>query len=67
MNEYIITVLIILICIDISVKILVMAGISLGDSDFTLKDFKIVLIPFGFLYYIPIWVKHFINNVKALK
>jgi len=67
MNEGLAGVLCILMMADITAKLFVLIGIGLGDSDITRKDLKIVLIPCGFLYYIPVWIKHLIKQVKGLK
>lgn len=60
-------ILMILIMADITAKMFVLIGIGFGDEDITRKDLKIVLIPCGFLYYIPIWITHLIKQIKGLK
>jgi hypothetical protein len=60
--------LVIMIMIDIVVKMFSLIMVLAGDDDMTRKRFNtLVLIPFGFVCYIPDVMKNFIDKLEKLK
>ena len=68
MGTFCLVLLVIMSTIDIIVKLFALIMVLAGDEDMTRKRFNtLVLIPFGFVCYIPDVMKKFIDKLEKLK
>jgi len=67
MNTFLIIVLAVMIVFDIVAKIMVVICVLMKDDDLTRKGFNTLMIPFGYVCYIPSVIKLFMKNLRGLE
>jgi hypothetical protein len=56
-----------MIVFDIVAKIMVVICVLMKDDDLTRKGFNTLMIPFGYVCYIPSVIKLFMKNLRGLE